>query len=133
MDSHRTQIAETCLRGAESNAMTFPRIVGALMAAGFESYFVDFRQAKATYYTPDGDSVELISGARGASIAPDFDAAAVRSAISEAQNLVPGYTYKGFCAKVMASGCAGYLVSFSGRRAVYFGRTGETHVEHFPR
>ena len=31
------------------------------------------------------------------------------------------------------AGCAGYLVSFPGRRAVYFGRTGETHVELFPR
>jgi hypothetical protein len=24
------------------------------------------------------------------------------------------------------------MVSFSGRRALYFGRTAETHVEHFP-
>jgi len=33
---------------------------------------------------------------------------------------------------VVAAGCTGYLVSFPGQRAVYFGRTGETHVEHFP-
>ena len=26
---------------------------------------------------------------------------------------------------------AGYIVSFLGRRALYFGRTAETHVEHF--
>jgi len=45
---------------------------------------------------------------------------------------VPGYTYAGFSAKVMAAGCAGYIVSFSGRRAVYLGRTAEIHVEHFP-
>ena len=48
------------------------------------------------------------------------------------KQLVPGYTDAGFCAKVMAAGCAGYIVSFSGRRAVYFGRTAETHVEYFP-
>ena len=54
------------------------------------------------------------------------------AAIREAQQLIPGYTYKGFCSKVAAAGCAGYIVSFSGRRALYLGRTGETHVEYFP-
>jgi len=32
----------------------------------------------------------------------------------------------------MAAGRARYIVSFSGRRALYIGRTTETHVEHFP-
>ncbi len=45
---------------------------------------------------------------------------------------MPGYTYRGFCEKAAAAGCAGYLVSFSGRRALYFGRDGATHVEPFP-
>lgn len=53
------------------------------------------------------------------------------AAIREAQALVPGYTYKGFCAKARAAGCAGYIVSFLGR-AVYFGRTAETLTEPFP-
>jgi uncharacterized protein YbcV (DUF1398 family) len=66
-------------------------------------------------------------------IAGALDIAAVQAAIREAQQLVPGYTYAGFCAKVMAAGCVGYFVSFTGRRAVYFGRTAELHVEHFPR
>jgi hypothetical protein len=33
---------------------------------------------------------------------------------------------------VKALGCAGYLVSFPGRRVVYFGRAAEFHVERFP-
>jgi hypothetical protein len=33
----------------------------------------------------------------------------------------------------MAAGCAGHLISFPGRRALYFGRTGETRVEHVRR
>ncbi|WP_293780352.1 hypothetical protein [Sphingosinicella sp.] len=32
----------------------------------------------------------------------------------------------------LAAGCAGYIVSFSGRRALYIGRTAEIHVEPFP-
>jgi uncharacterized protein YbcV (DUF1398 family) len=52
--------------------------------------------------------------------------------VREAQDNAPGYTYAGFCAKVEAAGCAGYMVSFLGKRVVYFGRTAQTHVEHFP-
>ena len=51
----------------------------------------------------------------------------------EAQANAPGYTYLGFCSKVRAAGCAGYLVSFLGKRVVYYGRTAETHVELFPK
>jgi uncharacterized protein YbcV (DUF1398 family) len=56
----------------------------------------------------------------------------VREAIREAQQAAESYTYKGFCDKVAGAGCAGYLVSFPGRRVLYFGRTGETHTEYFP-
>jgi uncharacterized protein YbcV (DUF1398 family) len=56
----------------------------------------------------------------------------VQGAIREAQALAPGYTYRGFCAKVARAGCAGYLVSFPGRRVLYYGRSAETHTELFP-
>jgi uncharacterized protein YbcV (DUF1398 family) len=133
MDTRLTKIAQSCLEGAETDTMTFPQIVGTLMQEGFESYAIDFRRATATYYLPDGDSVVLPTHRGEVPIAGALDSAAVQAAIREAQQLVPGYTYAGFCAKVMAAGCAGYIVSFTGRRAVYFGRTAETHVEHFPR
>ncbi len=112
--------------------MTFPEIVGTLMQEGFESYAIDYRRATATYFLPDGDSISLPTRHSSAPIAPALNTAAIQAAIKEAQQLVPGYTYAGFCTKVMAGGCAGYIVSFTGRRAVYFGRTAEIHVEHFP-
>jgi uncharacterized protein YbcV (DUF1398 family) len=127
----QNEIAEACLRGAESNTMTFPEIVQTLMQAGFESYSIDFRRARAIYYLRDGQSVEHPTHESG-SVAENFDAAAVREAIREAQKLVPGYSYNGFCKKVMQAGCAGYFVSFTGRRVVYMGRTADTHVEYFP-
>jgi uncharacterized protein YbcV (DUF1398 family) len=132
MDDRSKQIAENCLRGAQDNSMTFPQIVGKLMEDGFESYTVDYRKSTATYYRPDGDSVELLMHSHVAAIAEAFDAGAIKAAIKEAQQLVPGYTYNDFCKKVMSAGCTGYIVSFSGRRALYFGRTAETLVEHFP-
>jgi uncharacterized protein YbcV (DUF1398 family) len=125
-------IAHKCLEGAESNSMTFPQVVSTLMGVGFEGYSVDFRRGMVAYYLPSGETVEF-SGAKPAlPVAADFDATAVKEAIREAQTLVPGYTYKGFITKVAGAGCAGYMVSFLGRRVLYFARSAETHVEHFP-
>ena len=78
------------------------------------------------------DALFLQSAPTPTPVAESFDAAAVRESIRAAQALVPGYTYKGFCAKVARAGCAGYVVSLFGRRVLYYGRTCETHTEYFP-
>lgn len=132
MNDHLKSIAKACLDGADGNTMTFPQIVDTLSREGFEGYAMDFRRATATYYLRDGESCDLALHPIGVPIAAAFDATAIRGAIREAQLLVPGYTYKGFCRKAAAAGCSGYIVSLPGRRALYFGRTAETHVEHFP-
>ena len=132
MDADRISVARKCLYGAAANGMSFPEIVVALMRAGFEGYAIDFRRSAAIYYLPDGDSAELPTHVVATPVAARFDAPAIQAAIREAQQLVPGYSYRGFCEKVAAAGCAGYLVSFLGRRALYVGRTGEAHVELFP-
>jgi len=132
MNDSQIAAARACLEASENGTMTFPQIVGALIQEGFESYLIDFRRSIATYYAANGDSVELATHRVEARVAAVFDEGRITAAIREAQQLVPGYTYKGFCVKVADAGCALYVVSFLGRRAVYMGRTGETHVEHFP-
>jgi uncharacterized protein YbcV (DUF1398 family) len=132
MDNEKIAIAQNCQDGAETDQMTFPQSVVKLMAAGFDGYLVDLRRAARTYYLPDGDSLDIATAKTSGEVGLQFDAERIKAAIHEAQTLAPGYTYKGFCAKVAAAGCAGYFISFPGRRALYFGRTGETHVEHFP-
>ena len=132
MNDQQKETAKLCEQGAENNTMTFPQIVCQLMQVGFERYSVDFCKAIVTYYLPCGESVTVDVPHEETPISEEFDAVTVRAAIKEAQMNVPGYTYKGFRKKVMAAGCVGYVVSFIGRRAVYFGRTAETHVEHFP-
>lgn len=124
-------VARATLQGSESGATTFPQNVRQLMEAGFDGYAVDFRRSRRTYYMPDGDAIELETE-RTPAVAARFDAAAIKDALREAQALVPGYTYKGFCAKVTAAGCAGYMVSLPGKRVLYYGRTAETHTEYFP-
>ncbi len=132
MNDQQKATARACLDGAEHDTMAFPQIVGTLMDAGFEGYLVDFRRAAATYYLPGGESIELSAHQVSMPVAPALDASRMQAAIREAQQQVPGYTYKGFCEKAASAGCASYFVSFSGRRALYMGRTAEIHVEHFP-
>jgi uncharacterized protein YbcV (DUF1398 family) len=124
--------AQRCLDAAYAGTMDFPAIVRALMDAGVEGYDVDFRRRTSTYFSGSGESVQLSLPPSDAKVAREFSADAVERAVREAQDNAPGYTYAGFCAKVEAAGCAGYMVSFLGKRVVYFGRTAQTHVEHFP-
>lgn len=132
MDAKLKTIAELCFNASRDGTMSFPEIVQSLMEAGFESYTVDLRQGSATYFRSSGESVEMRASSLSGDIAAVFDKAKIEAAIREAQSGAPGYTYDGFCKKVRAAGCAGYMVSFLGKRALYYGRTGETHVELFP-
>lgn len=132
MTKNWQDVARETLEGSESGAMTFPQCLGALKTAGFDGYAVDFRRSTRAYYLDDGRALELATEPTLTPVSQHFEAAKVQEAIREAQALVPGYTYKGFCAKVAAAGCAGYIVSLLGQRVVYYGRTGETHVEYFP-
>lgn len=132
MDAERVAIARHCLDAAHDGSLSFPQIIGELTAAGFEGYIVDYRCNSQSYYLPDGDSAALSMPISVGPIAESFDAAAVSALVRWAQANGSDYSYKAFCEGVKAAGCAGYLVSFLGRRVVYFGRTAETHVEHFP-
>jgi hypothetical protein len=73
MHARQHEIVRQCLEGAESGTMTFPQIVGALMAADFEGYFVDLRLGQATYYLPDGEGLELATHRSAVAVANEFD------------------------------------------------------------
>lgn len=132
MDAQLQSIAQNCLNACYDNTMDFPDIVGTLIKAGFEGYAVDYRRGTTTYYLPDGDYIELANRKTEGQVAAQFDTAGMQAAIREAQTKATGYTYVGFCTKAKAHGCAGYFVSFPGRRVLYYGRSAETHVELFP-
>lgn len=133
MDADRIAIAHTCLDAAHDGSLSFPDIVGKLIGAGFEGYMVDYRRNCQSFYLPDGDSATLDMPPSAGAAAAAFDAGEVERLVRWAQANPAGYSYRAFCEKAKAAGCAGYLVSFLGRRVVYFGRTAETHVEHFPK
>jgi uncharacterized protein YbcV (DUF1398 family) len=133
MDAERISIAEACLHAAHDESLSFPEIVGKLIAAGFEGYAVDYRRDTQAFYLPDGDSVMLEMQRSAGNVAATLDATEVERLVRWAQTNPVDYSYLAFSEKAKAAGCAGYLVSFLGRRVVYFGRTAETHVEHFPK
>jgi uncharacterized protein YbcV (DUF1398 family) len=132
VDAERIGIARACLDAAYDGSLSFPDIIVRLMGAGFEGYSVDYRREAQTYYLPDGDSVELAMPQNPGLVSEVFDTAKVDALVRWAQANDRAYSYSAFCEKVKAAGCAGYLVSFVGRRVVYYGRTAETHVELFP-
>jgi uncharacterized protein YbcV (DUF1398 family) len=132
MNDEQKNIAKRCFDGTYGNTISFPETIKTLMEDGFEGYIVDFRGGKSTYYLLEGSCVTLDHQASSAQVAERFDEKGVATLIKWAQSNAPDYSYKGFCQQVKTCGCAGYIVSFLGRRIVYFGRTAETHVEHFP-
>lgn len=132
MDAERIAVAKTCLDAAHDGSLSFPEIIGKLIDAGFEGYAVDYRRNNQAHYLPDGDSVEFDMPHSAGAVAATIDSAGVEALVRWAQADGPDYCYSAFCEKVKAAGCAGYLVSFLGRRVVYYGRTAETHVELFP-
>lgn len=117
-------------RASDEGNQSFGEIVMQLSAAGVERYHQDFLRSERTYYLPNGDSEVVRNEAAGATPARAFLPEGVESAVRATQQ--GRIKYKQFCRQAMEAGCVGYHVSIVGRRVVYYGRTGETHVEHFP-
>ncbi len=132
MNAPWQDLARITLEGSGSGTLSFPASLKMLMDDGFDGYAVDFRRSTRTYYTQDGQSIELVTEPTPTPVAERFDVGTLREQIREAQENRPGYTYPGFCAKIAQAGCAGYFVSLLGKRVLYYGRTGEAHTEYFP-
>lgn len=130
MNAHVKHVVQECTAGSDQGRLGFPEVVGRLMEAGIERYHADLRRAEKTYYLPSGESFVTPAEAVDGEPAQAFSAGEVEAAIRAIQ--AGSITYGEFCARIMEAGCVGYLVSLAGKRAVYYGRTGEMHVELFP-
>ena len=129
MDAHVRQAIRWATTESDAERATFPEVVRKLMAAGVERYHADLVCSTKTYYLPNGEH-EVTPCHKVAAAAEDFDPKAVEAAVraSQAQTI----KYREFCDRIAAAGCVGYFVSFAGRRADYYARTGDSHVEWFP-
>lgn len=117
---------------AASNAgsIHFGEVIKELAGAGVESYQVDYRSGRATYFMPDGKTLDLDFDRPEETIADHFDGDAVRAAILGAQ--LGEVMYPQFKTLTQQAGCIGYTVWITGRHVTYYGRKGETHLERFP-
>ena len=129
MDAGVKDVVREMSRASDEERITFPEVVKALMVAGIERYHADLVAGRKTYYLADGDfeevDVDKVGGAASAFL-PDGVEQAVR-AIQRRD-----IAYREFCRRIADAGCVGYFVSLAGRRAVYYGRAGDEHVEWFP-
>jgi len=129
VNAEQTQVVQECARGSLAGELTFPEIVSRLARIGVERYHADYSRHEITYYLPDGDSLVVDAFHPFHATAVEFSPSAVESAVRQSQR--NEHTYLDFIRKTMAAGCVGYFVQITGRRAIYFGRNGESHVEHF--
>ena len=128
-DSIRALIHEAA-GGSSEGRLHFGQAIGLLVQAGVESYAVDYRARRSTYYLPDGETLDLDTPMPDVDIAAEFDAATLQAAIRRAQQGV--VMYPEFKKLSRQAGCVGYIVWIAGRHVSYFSSRGETHVERFP-
>ena len=130
-ETMKTDVMVWASEGSERGELRFPEVVMALVEAGVESYTADLMRGEKTYYMPNGESYVVKSKLPVTAIAEEYSEAGVVAAIRGAQ--ADAIRYPEFVRQARAAGTVAYRVFLTGRRAVYFGRKGEIHVEEFPR
>ncbi|WP_010582010.1 DUF1398 family protein [Schlesneria paludicola] len=130
MNQAAKQTIIECSQASAEGRIHFGEVVSALIQAGVESYYVDYRACRTTYYFPCGDTLTLDNSASEAEIGESFDGAAIQAAIRGAQQGT--VMYPEFKRLSQKAGCASYAVWIAGKHVAYYGRRGETHVERFP-
>ena len=130
MNASAKEVIEKCSQESHAGLITFPEVLGRLIAVGVESYFADYRQQSTTYYLSNNEAHSIWLDTPSVEIPGLFNKDGVLSAIREAQS--DTVRYPEFLKLTMSAGCVGYIVWIAGRHVSYFGRQGEVHVEHFP-
>lgn len=130
MDAAIINVVQECTEASDQERVTFPEVVMKLAQAGIERYHADLMRAEKTYYLPSGESHRVPAGEIAATAATEFTAEDVAAAVRAIQQ--QRIQYREFCERIVKAGCVGYMVSLAGRRAVYYGRTGDSYIEPFP-
>ncbi|MCK1637173.1 DUF1398 family protein [Bradyrhizobium sp. 157] len=130
MQENVIRIMQECTDASDHERISFPEVVMKLMQAGVERYHADLLRAEKIYYLPSGESHRVQAAQIEAVPAMVFTADDVAAAVRAIQRRQ--IKYREFCERIAQAGCVGYMVSLTGRRAVYYGRSGDSYVEPFP-
>lgn len=126
-----THVMEETTSRSLQGTITFGEVVMKLSAIGVESYNADLVRMEKIYYMPDGKTHLEKMNYQGPGIAQDFGQEGVIAAIRSIQKAEINYIE--FLNRILKAGCTHYTVFLQGKRAIYFGRKGDFHIEHFPK
>ena len=121
-----------CLTQAFAGRMTFPETVMRMLETGVERYDADLTRLQKMHHGVDGAThAEVIPLANAPAIPTEFSSAGTcrRPSRPSCQKEI---AYPEFLRRIMAAGTASYSVYLNGRKAIYFGRNGDFHVEPLP-
>ena len=118
-------------KATQDGKMPFPEIVEKLIANGVEYYHVDFVTYSFTFYNALGATVSTPLCYEDLPILSNtFNSGELKSAIIDSQQ--HGQKFRVFCERAIKAGTHGYFAFLSGKRVVYYGCSGEQHIELFP-
>ena len=129
MNETSLSIIRSTFDASNQGTIHFGQVIELLVEAGVESYHVDYRSGRTTYYQPDGSIADFGFERPQHGIADAFDGDALRTAIRGAQQ--GRVMYPEFKQLSQRAGCVVYTVWIAGRHVVYLGRRGEAHIERF--
>jgi uncharacterized protein YbcV (DUF1398 family) len=125
-----TIVIETA-RKTLAGTISFPEVVGQLLATGVESYHVDYIGMKKSFYGAEGDLVVTPINYEGLpGVSAEFSVEKLKASIIDSQR--NGQQFRDFTRRSMVAGVQGYFAFLRGKRVTYFGRQGDQHTEWFP-
>ena len=129
-------VLHECSERSVAGNITFPEVVGKLMAVGIESYHADLFHREKTCLQPTAtatwnprasiDPKIFNAGAAARSLNPNC----VKQALRQIQH--KEIDYQQFLRGILSAGVANYWVYLTGKRAIYVARNGDEYVQWFP-
>lgn len=124
-------VVRECTRLSDEEKINFPEIVRRLVDAGIELYYADLLSENKVYYAQN-EAFKVDSSIKAKrEVAYSFDAKGIIDAIRQSQ--AGSIRYQEFLRRILNCGVISYMVFINGRKAIYFGRNGEQHIEEFPK
>jgi uncharacterized protein YbcV (DUF1398 family) len=125
-----TNVIHEVLAETQAGKLVFPEVVRRLLEVGVESYFCDLATGRETFYFSNGKTQVEKMILPLSPVAEEFSAGEVIAAIRGAQ--ADKIRYPEFVKRSTAAGVIAYWAFLTGRKVIYFGRKGESHVEDVP-
>ncbi len=125
-------ILDQCTAGAFDGSVPFPETIARAIADGVEWYSANLIFGMKTYYGADLSHHQTRwPDWTTPPIANEFSGVGVSAAIRASQ--ARQIDYPTFLRRIADAGVVYYTVHMTGRKAIYFGRHGESFTEPFPR